>query len=141
MEKPKMPTSQLVFGDIIYWFCIIAAIICSIGPLIALVSADGNIGNPHYLFSSIFNGDGVDVVWQKVAGGFPGGHFWTKYIAAGDGFTQFGLVVGCACALPALVATSLLFILKKKERSLTLAVFSLISAMLIIISILGVVNA
>ena len=105
MKQPQMPLSQRVFGETVYWLCVVSAIVCMIGPVIALASVDGNVGNPHFLFASIFNGNTADVVWEEVAGEFPGGHFWLDRIIAGDGFTQLGLVIGCACALPALIAT------------------------------------
>lgn len=139
MEKPKIPASQLIFGESVYWLCVIAAIVCMIGPIIAMLSMDGNVMNPHYLFASIFKGNTANAVWEEVAGGFPGGHFWLDNIATGDGFTQLGLVIGCGCALPALMATAIVY-LKKKERSYIWVLFSLGIAVLIAISILGIVN-
>ena len=140
MEKPKIPLSQLVFGESVYWLCAVAAIVCMIGPMIAILFVDGNFMNPHYLFASIFKGNTADAVWEEVAGGFPGGHFWLDNIATGDGFTQFGLVIGCGCALPALMATAMVYLLKRKERSYIWVLFSLGIAALITISILGIVN-
>jgi len=139
VEKPKIPASQLIFGESVYWLCVIAAIVCMIGPIIAMLSVDGNVMNPHYLFASIFKGNTADVVWEEGAGGFPGGHFWLDNIATGDGFTQLGLVIGCASALPALMATAIVY-LKKKEKSYIWVLFSLGIAVLIAISILGIVN-
>ncbi len=135
-----MPLSQRVFGEFVYWLCIVAAIVCMIGPVIALLSVDANVGNPHYIFASIFDGNTAEVVWEEVAGEFPGGHFWLYNIAAGDGFTQLGLVIGCACALPALIATALVLLFKKKERSFIWVFFSLVIATLITISLCGIVN-
>ncbi len=141
MEKPKVPLSQLVFGETVYWICVLTAIICMIGPVISLMNIDNNIMNPHYLFACIFEGNNAETVWNKVAGGFPGGHFWIANLSAGDGFTQFGVVVGCACAFPALLATAVVFLLKKNERSILWALVSIGIAALISVSALGVVNA
>ncbi len=140
MEKPKIPFSQLVFGESVYWLCVVAAIVCMIGPIIAMLSMDGNVVNPHYLFASIFKGNTANAVWEEMAGEFPGGHFWLDNIATGDGFTQFGLVIGCGSALPALMATAMVYLFKKKERSYIWVLFSLGIAVLITISILGIVN-
>lgn len=140
MERPKIPLSQLIFGESVYWLCVVAAIVCMIGPIIAMLSVDGNVMNPHYLFSSIFNGNTADAVWEEVAGEFPGGHFWLDNIATGDGFTQLGLVIGCGCALPALMATAMVYLFKKKERSYMWVLFSLGIAALITISVLGIFN-
>lgn len=137
MERPKIPLSQLVFGESVYWLCVIAAIVCTIGPIIAMLSVDGNVMNPHYVFASIFDGSTARDVWKEVAGEFPGGHFWLKNLGTGDGFTQLGLVIGCGSALPALLATALVYLFKKKERSYIWVVFSLGIAALVATSILG----
>jgi len=139
-EQPEMPLAQSLFGGLVYWLCVVAGIACMIGPVIALASIDGNVGNPQYLYASIFEGDPAEVVWEQVAGEFPGGHFWIDNMGSGDGFTQFGLVLGCACALPPVVAVALVFLLRKKEKSLPLALFSVVIAVLIVISVLGVVD-
>jgi len=108
-----------------------------IGPVIALLSVGSNTMNPHFLFASIFEGNTADVVWREVGGGFPGGHFWKDNIFTGDGFTQFGLVIGCASALPALLATALVYIFRKKERAFIWVFFSVAIAILCTISVLG----
>ncbi len=140
MERPRMPLSQLAFGEIIYWLCVIAAIVCTIGPVIAMLSVDNNIMNPHYVFASIFGGNTADVVWEEVAGEFPGGHFWLYNLSTGDALTQFGLAVGCASALPALVAVAIVYLFKRKERSYLWALMSLWVAALVAVSLLGVVS-
>ena len=137
MEQSKIPVSQRVFGETIYWLCILAAIVCMIGPVLALLSVGSNIMNPHFLFASIFDGNSADVVWREVGGGFPGGHFWMDNIFTGDGFTQFGLVIGCASALPALLATALVYIFRKKERAFIWVFFSLAIAIMCAVSVLG----
>lgn len=137
MEQRKTPVSQLVFGETIYWICVISAIVCTVGPLIAIIFVDSNVMNPHYLFASIFEGNTAEVVWEEVGGGFPGGHFWKDHLFTGDGFTQFGLVIGCASALPALVFTALIFAFRKKERSFIWVFFPLAIAALCTVSVIG----
>jgi len=109
-----------------------------VGPVIALVAVDSNVMNPHFLFASIFDGNTADVVWREVGGGFPGGHFWLESIGTGDGFTQLGLVVGCASALPALLATAAAYLFKSKEKSFIWVFFCLVIAALVTISMLGI---
>ena len=141
MKQSKIPLSQLVFGESIYWLCILAAIVCMIGPVIALLSVGSNVMNPHFLFASIFEGNTADVVWREVGGGFPGGHFWKDNIFSGDGFTQFGLVIGCASALPALLGTALVYTFMKRERAFIWVFFSMAIATLCTASILGLFSA
>jgi len=137
MEKPKIPLAQIVYGGIVYWLCIIAAFICTMGSVLAIAFPDKNFMNPHYLFFSIWEGNSPEAVWQQVGGGFPGGHFWLNNLNTWDGVTQFGLVVGCACAFLALLGTSIAF-LREKPRSYGWASVSLLIALMVILSAVGV---
>lgn len=56
MEAPAIPRSQSVFGFLVYWVTILAAIICILGPMVAFIDLDANIVNPHYEMSNIFEG-------------------------------------------------------------------------------------
>jgi hypothetical protein len=136
-EKPTFSPAQIVYGQIVYWVTIVACIICMIGPLIAMASVENNVGNPHFLFASIFEGDDAETVWNKVAGGFPGGHFWAKNMTKGDGFTQFGLALGCSVALWALIAAAFLYM---KEKVYLYVVLSLWVAALVFLSASGIVS-
>ena len=136
----KQPRPQLVYGRCIYWFSIAAAMICAIGPVIAIVFQDSNLMNPHYLFSAIWAGKTANVVWEEVGGGFPGGHFWLHNLTVGDGFTQFGLVIGCGCAFLALAVTAIAF-LKEKPRSYGWALVSFFVALMVLLSMLGIYHA
>ena len=137
MEKPKISLPQVVYGRIIYWLCIIAAFICTVGSVLAIVLPNKNFMNPHYLFFSIWEGSSPEVVWQQVGGGFPGGHFWLNNLGTWDGVTQFGLVVGYASAFLALLGTSIVF-LREKPRSYGWASVSLLVALMVILSAVGV---
>jgi len=55
-KLPAIPLSQRVFGALVYWITILAALFCILGPLIAFIGLDSNIINPHYEMSNIFNG-------------------------------------------------------------------------------------
>lgn len=135
--RPKIPLPQIVYGKITYWLCIIAAMICTIGTVLAIVFSDRNFMNPHYLFFNIWEGNNPETVWQQIGGGFPGGHFWLHNLNAWDGITQFGIVIGCSCALLALLGASIAF-LQEKPRSYGWALVSLFVALLVILSLLGI---
>ena len=135
--RPKMPRAQIVYGEIVYWITIVACIICMIGPLISLASPDNNVLNPHYLFASIFQGQSAETVWQEVGGEFPGGHFYLKNLTKGDGFTQFGLALGCSVAFWGLLASAFSFL---REKSYLFIILSLFVACLIFVSMTGLVN-
>ena len=137
MRKPKIPLSQTIYGQTIYWVCVLATLVCIAGPVLAIAFPDRNTMNPHYLFFSIWEGNSPGDVWQQVAGGFPGGHFWLQNLNTWDGFTQFGIVIGCSCACLALLGASTAFLLEK-PRSYGWALVSFFIASFIILSALGI---
>jgi hypothetical protein len=108
-----MPKAQIIYGEIVYWVTILSAIICMVGPLIAMINVDNNILNPHYLFAGIFEGKDAATIWNEVGGGFPGGHFYLSKFGYGDGFTQFGLALGCSVALWGLLAAAISYFVEK----------------------------
>jgi hypothetical protein len=111
-QEHKIPLEQIIYGEVVYWITIGAAIICMVGPFLSMVFIDNNVLNPHYLFAAIFAGKDPETIWNEVGNGFPGGHFWYKYPTSGDGFTQFGLVLGCSVALWALLAAGSVYLRK-----------------------------
>ena len=133
-ERPKMPREQIVYGEIVYWITIVSCIICMVGPVIAMANVENNILNPHFLFAKIFEGKNAQAIWQEVGGGFPGGHFYLKNFTSGDGFTQFGLALGCSVALWALVASAVAFI---SQRIYLYFFLSLWVGFLVFVSMVG----
>ena len=138
VERPKMPRAQLVYGEIIYWLTVVACIICMIGPVISMASVKNNVMNPHYLFAGIFEGKNTETIWQEVGGGFPGGHFWFKNFTMGDGFTQFGLALGCSVAIWALLAAAIAYL---AEKVYFYVILSLWVALLVGLSASGILQA
>ncbi len=141
MEKTKISftrsSPQLIYGMCVYWLSIIAAMICAAGPVIAVAFPDRNLMNPYYLFYSIWQGKTAEAVWQEVGGGFSGGHFWLNSLTTGDGFIQFGLELGCACACVGLIGAGIAY-LRGKCRAYGWALVSFGVALVIVLSALGV---
>ncbi len=108
-ETPKMPRAQTSYGTIVYWITILSCILCTIGPVISVAYPDNNVLNPYKLFNAIFEGKDAQTVWKEVGGEFPGGHFYLRNFFYGDGFTQFGLALGCSVALYALIASAVAY--------------------------------
>jgi len=136
-EKPEIQRVQFVYGEIVYWVTIVAAIVCMIGPVISMANVDNNIMNPHYLFSGIFEGKSAEEIWNEVGGGFPGGHFYFKNFTKGDGFTQFGLALGCSVGLWALLAAAFTYL---REKNYLYVGLSLWVSLLIFLSMVGIVK-
>ena len=137
-SKSEINKSQVIFGDIVYWLTITAAIICMIGPVLAFASMDGNVLNPHYLFAKMWSGTGPEAIWGVAGEVEKGGHWWVNSLGTGDGFTQLGLVIGCSVALPAMLAAAMVYAFK--ERSLGWALGALWIVGLVAISVLGIVR-
>ena len=136
-HAPKMPRAQIIYGEIIYWMTITACIICMVGPVISVASPDNNVLNPYKLFGAIFEGKNAETLWKEVGGGFPGGHFYFRNFTKGDGFTQFGLAMGCSCAFWGLLATAVAY---AKEKVYTYVVLSLWVATLVCLAMVGIVS-
>jgi hypothetical protein len=132
-----MPPAQIYYGELIYWITILACIICMIGPVISLAWPERNVMNPYHVFNSIFHGSSTEEVWKEVGGGFPGGHFYLSHITYGDGLTQFGLALGCSVAVWALIGAIVAYFRKKQYL---LAILGIWVALLVILSMTGIVN-
>ncbi|CAB1083774.1 hypothetical protein JY97_05265 [Alkalispirochaeta odontotermitis] len=137
-NSPKMPRAQTRYGSIVYWVTILSCIICTIGPVISVASPDNNVLNPYKLFNAIFEGKDARTVWQEVGGEFPGGHFYLKRLTYGDGFTQFGLALGCSVALWALLASAVAYASDKNYLYLSLSIWV---AIMVALSMVGIFAA
>ena len=137
-ETPKMPRAQTTYGAIVYWVTILACIICMIGPVISVASPENNVLNPYKLFDAIFQGKDAESIWEEVGVEFPGGHFYLKYFTYGDGFTQFGLALGCSVALWALIASAVAY---AADRIYLYVILALWVAAMVAVSMIGIISA
>ena len=135
-ETPKMPRANKVYGAIVYWITILSCLICMVGPVISVASPENNVLNPYKLFNAIFEGKNAQQVWQEVGGEYPGGHFYLKNFTYGDGFTQFGLALGCSVALWALIATAIAY---SSDKIYLYAILALWVAGMVALSMVGIV--
>ncbi len=136
-DTPKMPRAQNVYGAIVYWVTILSCLICMVGPVISVASPEKNVMNPYKLFNAIFEGKNAQEVWQEVGGEFPGGHFYLTKFFYGDGFTQFGLALGCSVALWALIATAVAY---ASDKVYLYVILSIWVAALVALSMIGIVG-
>lgn len=136
-NKLQISKAQSAYGAVVYWVTFSAALICMAGPLIAMLAPESNVLNPHLVFSGIWEGKTADEVWAYAGEGFPGGHFYLVRFFSGDGFTQFGIVLGSTAALWGLLAAVAGFIREKAYGYAGACVF--VSAV-IIFAMAGVVS-
>ena len=137
IQKPEMPKAQTVYGAIVYWITIVSCLICMVGPVISVANPENNVLNPYKLFNAIFEGKDAQTVWQEVGGGFPGGHFYLKNLTYGDGFTQFGLALGCSVALWALIVTAVAY---ARDKVYLYVILALWVTFLVALSMVGIVG-
>jgi len=138
VKNPKIQRSQIVFGDIVYWLTIAAAIVCMVGPVMAFASMDSNVINPHHLFVNMWAGLEPEAIWGTAGEVEIGAHYWVRNLVAGDGFTHFGLVIGSSAVIPAMLAAAIVYAFK--ERSLGWALAALWIVGLVSVSVLGIVS-
>jgi len=136
-STPKMPRAQTTYGAIVYWITILSCLICMVGPVISVALPENNVLNPYKLFNAIFQGKDAQTVWREVGNEFPGGHFYLRNFTYGDGFTQFGLALGCSVALWALLAAAVAYIGDKIYLYTILAIWV---AFLVALSMIGIVG-
>lgn len=137
-NTPQMPRAQTTYGAIVYWITILSCLICMIGPVISVAYPENNVLNPYKLFSAIFEGKDAQTVWKEVGGEFPGGHFYLKNFTYGDGFTQFGLALGCSVALWALLVSAVAY---GREKIYLYVILSLWVSALVALSMIGIVSS
>ena len=213
-ERPIVPVSQRIFGELVYWITVLCAILCTVGPLITFIDMDNNVLNPHTLFGNVFDGmpteAGIDLeedvtagdtvlklddvgdfevdqtinitadgevvesdlviasidedantitlttglqnaysteddiqvaeetIWDSAKDDVKGGHYWLDHFTTGDGFTLFGMVLGCAVGIIALTITGLYLLLK--EKSVGWALGSFFIAFMSTISMVGLIS-
>ena len=66
-SAPKTPAAQKLYGEVVYWVTIVSALMCMVGPVIAMLSPGDNLLNPHYVFANIFNGERPMSIWALSA--------------------------------------------------------------------------
>ncbi len=139
IDAPRQPAAAIAYGNVIYWVSVAAALICTIGPFIAVVFPANNVLNPHYLFYAVWQGKNAQQVWKEAGQGFPGAHFWLANLLKGDGLTHFGIVLGCSSAGLSFVAAAFAY-LRRSRREVGWAVVALASACLVLFALLGVIQ-
>jgi hypothetical protein len=128
---------QIVYGIVVYWLSITAALICTLAPIVAVALPGRNVLSPHFLFSAVWAGKNPEIIWQQIGGGFPGGHFWIHHLSSGDALIQLGMELGCCCAGIGLLAASIAF-LKEKPRAYGWAIAALVIAIFIAMATAGI---
>jgi hypothetical protein len=137
-ESPEIPASGVVYGDTIYWGTIASAIIALIGQVVTFLTAGSAIA-PSVLLSRIWEGKGVEGIWQGVGIDRPANeHWYFSQITTGEGLTMFGIALGVFVVIPALLASA--YVLVTREGRPLFATLAVIAALITIASFVGVIQ-
>jgi len=66
-DTPVVPIESVVYGEVVYWITILAAILCMVGPLVAVANPSNNLLDPHLVFANIFAEEEPGGVWALSA--------------------------------------------------------------------------
>ncbi len=133
--KPKPPLASLVYGSVVYMVTIIGSVIAIIGFVIAFVSRASFV-EPSYWFSSLWQGESTQKIWEGVGGSPPVGHWYLPHLATGDGLAALGISVGVFSVTLALV-TAAIVLFKRKE--IAFGILAAITAVIITVAMLALI--
>jgi hypothetical protein len=137
-DNPEIPVSGVAYGDTIYWGTILSAVITLIGQVVTFLTP-GSAISPSILLSRIWEGRGVDGIWQGVGIARPANeHWYFSQITSGEGLTMFGIAVGVFVVIPALLASA--YVLVTREGRPLFASLAVIAALITIASFVGVIQ-
>lgn len=113
-EKPVVPKSGVVYGDIIYWITIVATVVVIIGSIMTFVTTNNYI-DPNYMLSAIWEGKNVEEIWNGATGAQPDGHWYLPHLTTGNGLTAGGLALGVFSVIPGIIGAAY-YLFKDGER-------------------------
>ncbi len=135
-KRTLIPISGVVYGDIIYWATIVAAIIVLAGTIQTFIS-DNNFIPPAYLLGSVLDGKSVAEIWKgSPLGAIPHGHWYLAVLSSGEGITTAGLALGVFGVIPAIFVSA--YFLWRSHNGF-FAILAVASGLITITSMVGVI--
>ena len=135
-NRPEIPLSGIIYGEVVYWLTIVGSIIATIGATIAMFGAD-NYLDPSHVFSAIWEGQTTVAIWEGTVGAIPRGHWYLGRLGAGDALAMFGLALGVFSVIPGLIASAIAML---KKKQILFGSLALVAAVLCITSCLGLIQ-
>jgi len=137
MYSIHIPTSQLVYANVMHWVTLTVSIVALFVPIFILVNPANNILNPNLIFSAVFNGASPNEIWALTdTGTFPGAHFYLQNIFMADSWAMLTINIGCAVGLLAVIPAALIQFFK--EKNILNACLGTVMAVLILCALTGV---
>lgn len=114
LERPTVPKAAVLYGDIVYWGTILGSFVTVLGSILAFVT-ELNYLEPELVLSAIWEGRGVDEVWEQAGGKRPDGHWYVEHLTRGDGLTMTGIALGVFVVVPGMLASTW-HLLRERQR-------------------------
>ena len=130
--REKAKTEDLTYGEIVYWLTLVGSAVVLLGSLLSFVT-QSNFASPSYWISKVWEGSSTEEIWEGV-GGTPNGHWYLSHLATGDGLQALGISVAVISIVIGLIISAIILF---KRKSRLFGGFALISALIIVISVLG----
>ncbi|MCI0506954.1 MAG: hypothetical protein L0Z73_12705 [Gammaproteobacteria bacterium] len=112
-DKPEVPLSGIIYGDIIYWGTIIATLVVIAGSIMSFVSRRSYI-DPVYLLTSVWQGKTVEDIWKDAVGDQPDGHWYLWQLSNDTGLTVAGIALGIFSVIPGIIGAAV-YMFKEKQ--------------------------
>lgn len=136
---PDVPKSAHVYAEVVHWITIAVCVIALFAPLFIISNPQNNLLNPNMIFAKIIQGATTNEIWSiSATGAFPGAHYYLQHPAWGDSIAMFAVALGCSVGLWALVSCAALLLSRERERFY--GVVSLAFALVIVLSMFGVLH-
>lgn len=132
--KPSL--ASRVYGDIVYWGTVAAAVIVMVG-MVFTFTAKANYLEPTYLLSAIWQSKTVPEIWQGCVGALPQGHWYLSHLKTGNGLTESGIALGVFAVIPATLASAWYLF---KQRNIFFGTLGVVAAVIIISSMVGLIS-
>jgi len=134
-ENSRPPTAGLVYGSVVYIVTMLGSVIAIIGSVVAFIS-QANFVKPSYWFSSLWQGESTQEIWEGVGSSSPVGHWYLPHLATGDGLAAVGISVGVISVTLALIATAIILFIKK---DIAFGLLAVTAATVITVSMLALI--
>jgi hypothetical protein len=122
-----------VYGDIVYWGTVAAAIVALLGQVVTFVTR-AHYMDPGYILSAIWQSQSVEQIWQGATGSLPQGHWYLDQLLTGNGLGEAGLALGVFIVIPAMLASSYILY---RQRSVFFGTLAAVAAVITIASMVG----
>ncbi len=118
MQTPHIPDTAerigRVYGGIIYWSTIIAALLVIIGTTLSLLVMDDVLA-PAYVFEAVLAGGSPADIWSHSVADMPDHYWYLKKPWHGDALVMLGIVTGVFSVIPACFMAAVLFFCKGQK--------------------------